>query len=179
MGISVRGGGGQLMSPHPPPTTDGAIVRRVTVEGANAKIVIPAQTAVGNYSFLVGPNIEDLTDNLMNQDFDDRFGESTGDRFLVTFAISAPLLASATPTAGAASVDPVQQSDIQAWKTATLRDASQTTQESIRDTGYDSLHFVEACHSLSHFNQCRATEVEHPFIGRAASNFAGRTSIAD
>ena len=57
--------------------------------GSLWKIAFNLQTASGNYTLKVGPQIADLANNLMNQDGDSTPGEATQDQFTTTATIVA------------------------------------------------------------------------------------------
>ncbi len=53
------------------------------------EVVFPNQTAPGNYSLTVGPDIRDLADNLMDQNQNGSKGEAVADRFSMTLTLVA------------------------------------------------------------------------------------------
>jgi serine protease len=59
-------------------------------------IVFAAQSALGGYTMVLGPNIEDEAGNPMNQDNDAVNGETPGDQFTVQFQIEPSLVVCAT-----------------------------------------------------------------------------------
>jgi hypothetical protein len=67
-------------------------VSRVAVVPGKANrefdIVFPAQSTVGTYTVVLGPNISDAAGHLMDQNFNRTLGEASGDQATLTFRIS-------------------------------------------------------------------------------------------
>jgi len=63
------------------------------IGGTTYRINFPQQATSGAYTLIVGPNINDVAGNLMNQDGDATFGEATQDRYTNSFTVSSPDIA--------------------------------------------------------------------------------------
>ena len=75
-------------------------VSSVTGSGTTWTVNFTAQSAVGTYTLVVGPDVTDLSGNKMNQDGDTTNGEATQDRHTLTFGVQAaprPVSYSTTP----------------------------------------------------------------------------------
>jgi hypothetical protein len=65
------------------------------------EISFPAQSALGVYSMVIGPDILDLAGNAMDQDHDGITGEIPGDQYVARFTIQGPKIVASTPTGNA------------------------------------------------------------------------------
>jgi hypothetical protein len=72
--------------------------------GTQFDVSFTSQTALGNYTLVLGPNIRDLSGNAMDQNFNGITGEPglppTGDEYAAHFTIQGPRITASTPTTG-------------------------------------------------------------------------------
>jgi hypothetical protein len=70
--------------------------------GTQFDVAFTPQTALGNYTLVIGPNITDLNGNAMDQDFNGIPGEPglppDGDEYAAHFTIQGPRITASTPT---------------------------------------------------------------------------------
>lgn len=64
-----------------------AVSNVVSVGGADFDVVFPEQTLLGTYQITLGPDVDDLAGNAMDQDGDGVGGESPDDQFTHTFDV--------------------------------------------------------------------------------------------
>ncbi len=64
-------------------------------------ITFTTQTALGDYTLVIGPGIRDLAGNQMDQDHNGVPGETPGDQFTAEFALQGPQVIAATPSGNA------------------------------------------------------------------------------
>jgi hypothetical protein len=77
-----------------------AVTSIAPVNGSNNTqfdIAFPNQTALGNYTMVIGPNIVDLNGNAMDQNDNGVPGESPDDQYIAHFSIAGPKIIASTP----------------------------------------------------------------------------------
>ncbi|HQL08550.1 MAG TPA: Ig-like domain-containing protein, partial [Lentisphaeria bacterium] len=80
----------------------GAVVQPTSVvrlDDLTYRLAFPAQTALGDYTLAVGPEIADLAGNVMDQDGDGTGGEAAEDMFtgVLTMQVTGPYVIAMTP----------------------------------------------------------------------------------